>query len=167
MDATVAIVDVGVCGVDALRALKSIDVGRIGVVVTDIAVREHTKAQTEAARQTEGGNGILYVGVLGILLVAVLVEVSNLKAYGGIEDEGQRVQGGIRCRVLDVHLVVLVKAIAQAAHRTVETRRLVAEKAEAKLAVGRVGLALGERQRRYPQQACSYNDFLHSLFVCE
>lgn len=70
-------------------------------------------------------------------------------------------------RVLDVHLVVLVKAIAQAAHRTVETRRLVAEKAEAKLAVGRVGAALGERQRRYPQQACSYNDFLHSLFVCE
>ena len=42
MDTAVAIVDVGVCGVDALRALKGIDVGRIGVVVTDVAVREHT-----------------------------------------------------------------------------------------------------------------------------
>ena len=68
------------------------------------------------ARQTEAGNGILEVGTTGIHTLVAFLEVRNLTREAQVEDERQRVDGGIGSRVQVVHLGMIAIGNTQSVH---------------------------------------------------
>ena len=58
------------------------------IVIAYIRERDNTKTYSQMTRQTETGNGILEVCIVGILLHAFLRKVSHLKRKTCIKDEG-------------------------------------------------------------------------------
>ena len=113
------------------------------IVVAHIGERQDTEAHTHVAESTESSDHIVQVGILGVLLHAVLIEVADLTRDAGIEKECQRVDRRIRSRVDIIYLIVLMKAKSHSIHTSIETRSLVGQQAQPPLTVWRIHAALG------------------------
>ena len=84
----------------------------LGIVVIVSYVREgkNTEAKSKMLCQAESCHYILEVGILGIDLSSAFLIVGNLSRNTCIENERQRVDRGVRCRVECVYLVVFMKS---------------------------------------------------------
>lgn len=62
-------------------------IGGSAVVVTHGGEGNDTEADAEVLERAETGHDVLKVGVVGILLLAILIEVGYLACYSHIEDK--------------------------------------------------------------------------------
>ena len=100
--------------------------------------RHQADGHAQAGHQTELHGKVVECGVAGIHLYIALGEVGVVQAHSYVEQEGECVNGCIRCRVEHVDLTVVAHANACAAHAFVGANLHRGELAKAIACVGRV-----------------------------
>ena len=102
VQAAVALIDGGIAG----RAFGADSVCD-AIVVADVREWYHAEREAQVARHTKAGNGIFEVGTTGVDALVAFLEIRNLAGETEVEDERERVDGGIGCRVQVVHLCMI------------------------------------------------------------
>ena len=93
------------CGV-ARRALGTDSVCD-AIVVADVREGYHAERESQVARHTEASNSIFEVGTTGVDALVAFLEIRNLTRETEVEDERERVDSRIGCRVQVVHLCMI------------------------------------------------------------
>ena len=91
------------------------------VVVADIAERYYTETAAHVFHQSECGDGIFEISVVGVELTVAFLEVCHLSAEAHVEDHRQGIDGRVGGGVEHVDLVRLAQTQSQPVHAAVES----------------------------------------------
>ena len=120
-------------------------------IVTHVGIGQKTKTDTRPRSHAELHRDVIEAGVLGVQLLRPVAEIRILQRNASVENESQRIHGGVRSGIGRIDVQRVTQGVCRAAHCAAVGRADFRQLAIAVAGVGRIRIVLCDS---HPDPSC-------------